>query len=128
MRSILIPLVLVLTSLVSCFFDTPPPGYSGPVPSARGQAVLQELEGQVLTDGTGAFGGGDWTIGPFGVIPNPVSGKGPVVLLEQDGETRYLPVETQGDVADLYRRVTGRTSPLVKGGTSERYLKAFGGH
>lgn len=130
MRRTLLTLFIALTSLISCASDAPPPGYTGSVPSARGQAVLHELQGQILTDEAGVFGGGDWTIGPFGVIPNPVSGKGPVVLLQQDGETQYLPVETQGDAADLYRRVTGRSSPLVPdpGKMSERYKKTFGSH
>lgn len=110
--------ILVLAQLVACGWlgdETPPPGYSGPVPSARGQAVLLELQGRTFSDETGALGGGEWSIGGFGVVPNPVTGKGPVVTLRQGAEVVYLPVEFQGDVADLYRRVTGRESPLMAG-------------
>lgn len=113
--------------------DPPPPGYSGPLPSARGQAVLGELQGQVLEDRTGALGGGRFVIGPFGVIPNPVTGKGPVVVLAKEGpgdageEVRHLPVEREADVADLFERITGAASPLVRAGeTSTNYRRALG--
>ena len=39
---------------------------------------------------------------------------------------RLFPVVTEGDVADLYRRVTGKEHPTLKGELSEEY-KAFRG-
>ena len=120
-------LLLLSHLLCSCVRTDPPaPGYSGPYPSAKGQAVLRLLQGQVFNDVQGLIGGGAWTVGPFGVVPNPVTGKGPVVLLTQGDRTVYLPVETLGDVADLHRRVTGSDSPLVSGQTGANYRRALG--
>lgn len=105
--------------------DPPPPGYVGTVPGAKGQFALSELVGKTFEDHAGAFGGGAWTVGPFGVVPNPVSEKGPVVKLTQGGNERWLPIETDGDVADLTMRVTGTRSELVSGKTSVAYRNAM---
>jgi len=105
--------------------DPPPPGYVGTVPGAKGQFALAELVGKTFVDNTGAFGGGEWTVGAFGVVPNPVSEKGPVVKLTQAGNERWLPIETDGDVADLTMRVTGKRSELVSGKTSVAYRNAM---
>lgn len=105
--------------------DAPPPGYVGAVPGARGQFALSELQGKTFVDSTGALGGGEWIVGPFGVVPNPVSEKGPVVRLSRGGDERWLPIETDGDVADFVKRVTGRESELVAGRTSVAYRNAL---
>lgn len=76
-----------------------------------------------MRDKEGVFGGGDWTVGAFAVIPNPVSrnGKGPIVIIRQGDATRYLPMESDGDVVDLYRRVHGSPPEGLKRVQSEAY-------
>jgi len=123
LRHVCLPAMLLLGSCAGT--EPAAPVYSGSYPSARGQAVLAELQGRVFEDRQGLIGGGRWTVGAFGVQENPATGKGPVVLLTQGDRTFYLPVETQGDVADLYRLVTGTDSPLVSGETSADYRKAL---
>lgn len=126
------PLPLLLLLLASAFAfacsnagdPAPAPGYVGVVPGARGQFELAALVGKTFVDETSAFGGGEWTVGPFGVVPNPVSEKGPVVRLARGGEERWLPIETDGDVADFVRRVTGATA-TVSGRTSVAYRNAM---
>ncbi len=87
----------------------PPTGYSGPVISQTAQRVLLNMEGESFFDDLGVLGGGEWTIGRFGVVPNPVSvsGKGPVLKIRQLDNGQFMPMEADGDVADLYRRVHG---------------------
>lgn len=106
----------------------PPPGYSGPLPSERAQTAIGTLIGATLQDEDKALGGGAWTIVAFGVVLNPVSegGQGPVVLLERDGERRHLPMEADGDAADLYRRVRGSAPEGVSGETSAAYRRVLG--
>jgi len=99
------------------------PGHDGPVPSPAGQRVLADLAGARVVD----VGGGEWAIGPFGVVPNPVSagGKGPAVRLDSDSAQRWIPVERDGDVADLYLRARGSECPDVAGETSAAYRAAW---
>jgi hypothetical protein len=113
--------LLVLATAGCGANSPPPPGYNGPVPGAKGQFALSELAGKTLVDTTGAFGGGEWTVGPFGVVPNPLSEKGPVVRLTRGADERWVPIETDGDVADLVLRVTGERSAFVDGKTSVAY-------
>ncbi len=122
---ILLPCALVFACADSKSADPPPPNYTGPVPGAKGQYVLNSLKGKILKDETGAFGGGEWTIDEFAVIPNPVSTQGPVLAMKQGGVLRYLPIENDGDIADLVLRVTGERSPLVKGTPSVAYRNAM---
>lgn len=105
-----------------------PPGYHGPLPSDEAQSLLGELMGRPLAVEAGATASGEWTVVAFGVIPNPVSaaGKGPVVLLQRGDERRHLPVEADGDVADLCRRVCGKAPPYLEGPMSEAYRAAMG--
>ncbi len=42
----------------------------------------------------------------------------------EDDELLYVPLRTDGDAADFYRRVTGKKHPTLKGELSEQY-KAF---
>ncbi|MFG0319701.1 MAG: hypothetical protein ACF8XB_20690 [Planctomycetota bacterium JB042] len=98
----LVPPVLALL-LVACAKGPAPVGYDGAVPSGEGQMILGGLRGETLTDENGAR----WTIGPFGVVPNPVTGKGPVVLLRRGEEVRYLPVATDEEARALAESVRG---------------------
>lgn len=93
-----------------------PPGYSGPYPKGDAQmTVKQDLRDAVYTDSTNAFGGGEWRVSGFAVIPNDRSpkGKGPIVLLKQGNREECLPVENDADVADFYERVTGKVHPTL---------------
>ena len=99
------------------------PGYRGSVPSPTAQAVLRDLRGQSWTDPLGTFDGGSYEVGPFAVIPNEVSpkGKGPVLRLDQGEKSVFLPLETDGDVADFFFKVTRRVAPGLSGDMSSTY-------
>ena len=106
--------------------DRAAPGHDGPVPSPEGQAVLTELSGKTVTDGSSST----WTIGPFSVTPyvdrKGARTKGPHVDLVAGTSRRALPVQTDADVADLYQRVTGRARPeLARGEITEEYRAAL---
>lgn len=105
---------------------TPAPPYTGPIPSARAQAALHELRGKLLVLESGPLAG-TWNVGAFDVSTEAEGGTAPAVRLERDGHVRYLPVITAGDVADLYQRVIGVATPLVRQGElSESYRRAGG--
>lgn len=110
---------------------------SGAVASASSQAsgalgghvntALAGLKGKTLTDATGALGGGNWTIGDFGVVKDVLGGKDPVLAVAQNQVTKYIPIGTEGDAADLVTRVTGSGSSVLKSGAlSDGYQKALG--
>jgi len=117
-------------------------GHDGPVPSAAAQEALNALEGKRLRPTGGSLGTAELVITDgMAVIPNPVTGKGPVVSLklpdspeqalklgapQGDGGHYFLPVLTDGDAADLIRRVTGTAPAGLAGPTSETYRKAIG--
>lgn len=77
----------------------------------------------------------------FAVVPNPVLGQGPVVGLAAPGSMAsdagpwraqgergrwFLPVLTDGDAADLVRRVTGEEPRGFGGERSARYRATLG--
>lgn len=120
-------------------------GYSGPYPSAAAQRALREIRGrtlapEVLGSAFAVANGVELQIESFGVVPNPVTGKGPVVRLREShrdvtpmdlgaeqGEDGvwFVPVLTDGDAADLVQRATG-TAPVNFGGvTSAEYRNAL---
>ena len=77
-------------------------------------------------DKDGVFGGGEWE--PYklytpgflelvGVGIRPLADRG-------FPATKWIPLETNGDAADLYRRITGKEYPTWKGELSAGY-KAF---
>lgn len=113
--------VLVLALLIAGCAKEKPPGYDEPYPSADGQGAANALSGRTVKDGAGV----EWTVGEFGVVPNPVTGKGPVIFLKRGADTKWVPLETDGDVADLHKRVTGNDHPTLKKGTSENYRSAW---
>jgi hypothetical protein len=116
-------MVMVVGALVGCCCGPKdePPGYSGPYPSSDAQTAVHELDGKTVKDASGK----EWTVGNFGVIPNPVTGKGPVVDLTSGGVEQWLPLETDGDVADLWMKAKGAPHPKIGGPTSEAYRKAW---
>jgi hypothetical protein len=116
-------------------------GYSGPYPSAAAQRALQAIVGRSLPpESLGTLGerGVVLEIESFAVVPNPVTGKGPVMRLCESGRATvppaadpaqghdgvwYLPVLTDGDAADLVRRATGSV-PLDFGGSTSAAYRA----
>jgi hypothetical protein len=108
--------------------DTAPvaPGYHGPLPSVEAREVLKELTGRSFKDTDGAHGGGEWVVGAFGVVPNPVTGKGPVISIErresvgtpvryggEDPGRRWIPMEHDADIARFYELVTGEPATVL---------------
>ena len=125
--------LLALTSIApcACFQGArpPAPGYHGPLPSTAARGVLRELEGERLVDALGgldpAAPGRAYSIGAFGVVPDPLLGKGPVVRLT-GAAAHMLPVLGDGDVADLFWRVRGRRHAQLGGELSQPYRQALG--
>jgi hypothetical protein len=129
MKVIALPLCLGLALLAACADEPVPeprrdtaqalPGHAGPVPSVEARAMLKELRGRSFEDGSGDHGGGTWVVGAFGVVPNPVSGKGPVIYIERPesrgtpiryGEEepgRWIPMVADADIARFHELVTG---------------------
>lgn len=116
-------------------------GYSGPYPSAAAQEALHGLSGRTLPPGEFGPDGVALDIESFGVVPNALTGKGPVVILRESGRAPtphdpnapqgaggrwILPVLTDGDAADLVLRATGRLPANFGGATSAAYRAAVG--
>jgi len=104
-----------------------PPGHAGPVPSVEARAVLKELAGRSFEDTGGAYGGGTWMVGAFGVVPNPVTGKGPVITIErpenagtpirygaEESGRRWIPLVDDADVARFHELVTGEPASVLQ--------------
>lgn len=105
--------LLILSGCAST--ATPPPGYSGPLPSGAAQGAVHSLSGKSFKDDSGAA----WTVGGFMVGPS-----GPFVTVSQGATQQNIPLETDGDVADFYLRVTGTPHATLRGVTSANYAKA----
>ncbi len=121
-------------------------GYSGPYPSSTAQAALHAISGRTLIAGALGPPGIELTVRSFGVVPNPVTGKGPVLVLREPGlvlrepgpaptppDARqgedgrwFLPVLTDGDAADVVWRATGETPVNFGGPTSALYRETLG--
>lgn len=118
------PLALALVLAVAgCTAKVEPPGYKGPLPSAAGQSAMKALAGKTLRDASG----NDWTVNWFAVVPNSGSpgGLGPAVELERAGVKKHIPVESDGDAADLHRRVTGSAHATLTGSPGKAYSDAI---
>ena len=76
--------------------------------------MVHDLLGKSFSDTENSLGGGEWTVGAFSVGSYPrkdgTKKYGSHVALEQGNTRLYLPMETDGDAADLYRRVVGSES------------------
>lgn len=119
--------LFTLSAFPSCSSSQSAPGHTGSAPSPLAQQHLRDLAGSTFTDLKNELGGGDWTVGPFGVIPNNASagGKGPVVRLQNGLVSKYVPVECDADVADLVKRVSGQTLDDLEGDLSEAYATVW---
>lgn len=128
-RTFLATLLLATPLLApACRREPPAPGYDGPLASAEAREVLQALAGREFEDREGVFGGGHWTVHAFCVGPYPgaAEGLGPYVDLAQGERRVYLPMEADGDAADLHRRVVGAPHPrLTATATSAAYRQAL---
>jgi len=120
MRHRSFPSITLLALSVGCT-STPPARNADPHPSTAAQAALHELYALEFDDTASRYGGGKLIVTGFAVSPD---GTGPVVLLERDGITHYLPVETDGDVADLFLRVLGQPHETITGELSDAYRAA----
>ncbi|MBL8862516.1 MAG: hypothetical protein JNK02_10960 [Planctomycetes bacterium] len=134
-------LVLALLSFSACADDVgAAPSYEGPLPSPTAQSALQGLVGRTLDLGGLAPEGTRLSVRAFGVVPNAVTGKGPVVQLRAPGaealphdpnapqgaDGRWiLPVVSDGDAADLVLRATGSPPAEFGGPTSAAYRAAL---
>ena len=118
----LAPLVLALTSACCAPRPAPPPGYSGTIPSGPAQQALKALSGRTFTDADGTFGGGEWKLGGF-----LVDGTGPSAILWRPSGERRVPLETDGDVGDFIRRVTGEAPVGIGGPLGGRYRAHLAG-
>ncbi len=102
------------------------PGYDGAAPGPAAQRLLKDLRERSVTDPALAPPPGSWKVDSFAVVPNPVTGKGPVVRLRSGGEERWIPVLTDGDAADLWQRVTGQAPAIDSSRLSPEYERAVG--
>jgi len=117
-------------------------GYSGPYPSAAAQEALHALTGSTIP-AAGSLGaeGARLALVSFGVVPNGLTGLGPVAILREEGRAPaahdpnapqgadgqwILPVLTDGDAADLVQRATGSAPPNFGGPTSAAYRETLG--
>lgn len=105
-----------LLLVIGCDRGTPPPGYSGAVPSGAAQQIAKSLSGKTFKDAQGQ----EWTVGGFMVGP-----RGPVITLTRPGASVDVYLDTDGDVADLYEKVTGGKHPTLSGALGERYPKGW---
>lgn len=139
MKKNILPLVVSASflGLLACGGSSVSDAASSAVSSASSQSAgvlgghvtsaLAGLKGKKLTDVTGALGGGDWTIGDYGIVADVLGGKDPVLAIAQNQVTKYIPIGTEGDAADLVTRVTGtKSSLLTSGALSDGYQKALG--
>ena len=99
-------IILLLVGLSACrereIEKDLPPGYYGPLPSKSGFKKLKELQGKTFHED-----GRDWTIGKLVVIPHPETReKAPWVIVECDGEERYLRMQSDEQVLELYEKTT----------------------
>lgn len=68
-----------------------------------------------------------WEIAIIRKTPHPVTGGklGPVLVMSQGTDVRVIPIQSDGDVADLYKRVTGAASPGINESPTAPYLEAW---
>src|SRR5262245_16286509 len=134
-RTVRFSAVGIAVLLAACANEPDPPstrearvalGYHGPLPSVEARKALKVLGGRSFKDMTGACGGGEWVVGAFGVVPNPVTGKGPVVYIERPDSVgtpvpyakeapgrRWMPMNDDDDVSQFYELVTGEAPKLL---------------
>lgn len=91
-----------------------------PVPSQAGIDAAYSLCGQELVEHGGRWGDGLWIVAHFVVLPHDGVKRG-WVMVEKGRLVHYIPVETDGDVADLWRRVRGAAPEHLRGEQSEAY-------
>jgi hypothetical protein len=125
-RALAAALLALAGLLAACGDEAPSPtAWSGGVPSAAALEALKSIEGRGFFDTDGVLGGGRWTVGPWAVVENPLTVKGPVVVVRQGERTAYVPVETDGDAAHLYQVATWTNHPTLRGDLSPAYRRVW---
>jgi hypothetical protein len=122
-------LVICTIAFTACDAKAPPNGtaYVGPIVSQQGLLRLEELEDKKLMDTKSELGGGAWEISIIRKTPHPVTGGklGPVLVMSQGTDVRVIPIQSDGDVADLYKRATGTAPPEINEPATAPYLEAW---
>lgn len=120
-------LLFLATCVLStaCGSDRPVVGYDGPIPSDEARQLLEELQGETIADAGGLLDADGLELDGFAVIPNPRTGKSPVMRVSRGDRVEWIPLLTDGDVADLYRRVRGSAPDGIEGEMSEAYRQLW---
>lgn len=127
MRYGVVPLFCALLALVSCCGQSV--GYQGPLPSVAARQGLNELWGRKLPAGSVAFTENEVELIAFVVGPNAPTVNAVETTAEGDAKPKrhWITVLTDGDIADLHKRATGKPSPLGEGALSATYRKQMTG-
>jgi len=128
MRNGVAPLFCALLALVSCC-GQPAVGYQGPLPSVAARQGLKELWGRQLPAGSVAFTKNEielvaFVVGPHGPTVNAVETK---TKGDAKPKRHWITVLTDGDIADLHKRVTGKGPAGLVGDLSTTYRKQMTG-
>jgi hypothetical protein len=120
----------LVAAIAACGSHPLPPGYDGELPSPAARRSLGALAGAHLAVAAGEIPAGEYRVGTFAVVPNPIAGKSGGVMLAADAERAFLPLLRDADVADLHRRV-GAALPAeiavaARGEVSAAYARALG--
>jgi len=121
-------MILALGSALTAGCSYPPstaqPSEVKPGSQDRRRELLSAVEGRSFEDHEHVFGGGQWVVGVFEGESIEAGGS---IDIKQGDTTLTLPLESAGDVADLYYRVTQEHPINIEQQTSEAYFVALGG-
>lgn len=112
-----------------CCCGQPPVGYRGPLPSVVARQSLTALWGCKLAAGSVAFTTSEveliaFVVGPHGPTVSGVELGAPAGT---EAKRHWIPVLTDGDIADLHLRATGSVPAGLAGDLSEGYRKLLTG-
>jgi hypothetical protein len=120
--------VLLSCLLAAC--GPGPVGYQGSLPSIAARRTLADLVGKSFPPGTVAFTAREVRVAGSVVGPN-----GLTLFVDESGAAEagrtprrhWIPLQTDGDVADLHRRLTGTTPAGLGGDLSSAYRRTMTG-
>ena len=106
-----------------------PPGFSGTMPSLTAQQRISTMKGRAVT----GVDGKEWKLTAlvFMPIPHSFSGKrggkskGPHAIFSNGKERYVLPLEADGDLAELAHQLKGVPHPTMRGLLSKAYLEVM---
>ncbi len=90
--------------------------YHGPYPSREAEQALYALAFHRFQDPLPG-----WGEAAFHISPSPDGNLHPLIIASGAKYLIQIPLLTDGDAADLYRRITGKEHPTLKGELSEDY-------